>query len=65
MLDKRVLEIARKSGYDCYLDQKPLEPNIPWGHSEENLPYRNQMIASYNEAKALFEGENKENKKKS
>ena len=59
MVDKEVLQKARALGYDCYLEQRNLERNIPWGISAEHLPYRNQMIASYNEAKALFEGENK------
>lgn len=34
-----------------------IRDSIPWGESDENLPYRDQMIASYNEAKAMFEAE--------
>ncbi len=62
MLDRKLLELAGKMGHDCYLEQHDIKKSIPWPDTEEYKPYIDQMKASYDEAKQLFENDTKTKK---
>ncbi len=60
MVDRKVLQEAQRLGHECYMDGKDPKRNNPWLNVEGYEPYAKQMLASYDEAKRLFESDDKD-----
>jgi hypothetical protein len=55
MVDRSLLQVAREAGYNIYFDGKNVETSNPWNNIPEYKIYSDQLKASYEEAKRLFE----------